>query len=75
LSEKGRFKSGGDMLITEEGGRTPKKPQKRMRINAANSASKQSGQVFDSTGKLIFPLIKGYDDYDRVLKEVLGDDS
>jgi hypothetical protein len=28
---------------------------------------------FDTTGKLVFPLLKGYDDYDRVLKEILGE--
>jgi hypothetical protein len=27
----------------------------------------------ETTGKLVFPLLKGYDDYDRILKEILGE--
>lgn len=76
-SVRGSKQANGDMMITEDG-RTPSKKSKRIFIDAANSMTKKpagNGEIYDSTGKLIFPLIKGYDDYDRVLKEVLGDDS
>lgn len=41
--------------------------------NVKKSTAENGVKEFDTTGKLVFPLLKGYDDYDRVLKEILGE--
>lgn len=58
-----------------------KKKNRKVKIDGSEQKFKKGqGQgsdveIYDSEGKLLFPLIKGYDDYDRVLRELLGDNA
>jgi len=43
-------------------------------LRKGSKKSLATQKIEEDSQKLVFPLLKGYDDYDKLLKEILGDD-